>query len=206
MKWGKRFIQKTQPSLEAQLVNFADEIAYNHHDIDDGFRSGLLTFKQLQDVLFFNEICLEVKSKSPLINDRQCMRATIRRMMNIFIMDLCEQSQGRIDKQDLNSIDDVRDAGTIIALSEGMTNKQQSLKRFLREALYLHPRVQAMTDNAYNVINSIFERLMQNPDLINITKEHSQDELAILVSDYIAGMTDRFALQTYEKLCQSKTS
>jgi len=203
---GKRFIQKTQPSLEAQLVNFADEIAYNHHDIDDGFRSGLLTFKQLQDVLFFNEICLEVKSKSPLINDRQCMRATIRRMMNIFIMDLCEQSQGRIDKQDLNSIDDVRDAGTIIALSEDMTNKQQSLKRFLREALYLHPRVQSMTDNAYNVINSIFERLMQNPDLINITKEHSQDELATLVSDYIAGMTDRFALQTYEKLCQSKTS
>ena len=63
-----------------------------------------------------------------------------------------------------------------------------------------------MTDNAYNVINSIFERLMQNPDLINITKEHNQDELAILVSDYIAGMTDRFALQTYEKLCQSKTA
>ena len=87
-----------------------------------------------------------------------------------------------------------------------MAKKQQSLKRFLREALYLHPRVQSMTDNAYNVINSIFERLMQNPDLINITKEHSQDELAILVSDYIAGMTDRFALQTYEKLCQSKIS
>ncbi len=85
-KW-ERFIQKKQPSLEAQLVNFADEIAYNHHDIDDGFRSGLLTFDQLQDVPFFNEIALEVKSESPSINERQCMRATIRRMMNIFIMD-----------------------------------------------------------------------------------------------------------------------
>ena len=90
---GERFIQKKQPSLEAQLVNFADEIAYNHHDIDDGFRSGLLTFDQLQEVPFFNEIALKVKSESPSINDRQCMRATIRRMMNIFVMDLCHESQ-----------------------------------------------------------------------------------------------------------------
>ena len=200
----ERFIQKKQSSLEAQLVNFADEIAYNHHDIDDGFRSGLLTFDQLRDVPFFKEIALEVKSESALINDRQCMKATIRRMMNIFIMDLCEHSQGRIDKQDLNSIADVRNAGTIIALSEEMTKKQQSLKRFLREGLYLHPRVQAMTDNASDVINSLFEKLMQKPELININEAQSQNELAILVSDYIAGMTDRFALQTLEKLCQSK--
>ena len=205
-KVGERFILKKQPSLEAQLVNFADEIAYNHHDIDDGYRSGLVTFDQLKDLPFFNEICSEVKSESPLINDRQCMRATIRRMMNIFILDLCEQSQGRIDKQDLNSICDVRNTGTIIGLSDDMIKKQQSLKRFLKEALYLHPRVQAMTDNANIVINSIFEKLMQNPELINITKEKSQNELAILVSDYIAGMTDRFALQTFEKLCQSKIS
>ena len=94
----------------------------------------------------------------------------------------------------------------MIGLSEDMEKKQQSLKRFLREALYLHPRVQAMTDNAHDVIKSIFEKLMQNPDLINISKEQSQNELAILISDYIAGMTDRFALQTFEKLCQSKIS
>jgi dGTPase len=205
-KVGKRFIQKTQPSLEAQLVNFADEIAYNHHDIDDGYRSGLVTFDQLQDVLFFNEICREIKSESSLINDRQCMKATIRRMMNSFIIDLCAQSQAVIDKKGLTSIDDVRNTDSIINLSVGMTKKQQSLKKFLRETLYLHPRVQAMTDNASNVINSLFEKLMQNPDLINISKEQSQNELAILISDYIAGMTDRFALQTYDKLCQSKVS
>jgi dGTPase len=203
---GERFIQKKQPSLEAQLVNFADEIAYNHHDIDDGFRSGLLTFGQLKEVSFFNEISAEVKAKSPLINDRQCMRATIRRMMNIFIMDLCEQSQGQVDKQTLHSIDDVRNAGTIIGLSEDMTKKQQSLKRFLRESLYLHPRVKAMTDNAFDVINSLFEKLIQEPDLININDAHSQNNLAILVSDYIAGMTDRFALQTFERVCQRKAS
>ena len=202
---GMRFIQKAQPSLEAQLVNFADEIAYNHHDIDDGFRSGLLTFDQLEGLAFFNEISMEVKSESPSINEKQLIKSTIRRMMNIFIIDLCEQSQGLIEKKDLKSIDDVRNTGAVITLSEDMTKKQQSLKRFLREALYLHPRVQAMTDNANDVINLLFEKLMRNPDLINISEEYSQDELAILVSDYIAGMTDRFALQTFEKLCQSKT-
>jgi dGTPase len=202
---GKRFIQKTQPSLEAQLVNFADEIAYNHHDIDDGFRSGLLTFDQLEGLAFFNEISMEVKSESPSINEKQLIKSTIRRMMNIFIIDLCEQSQGLIEKKDLKSIDDVRNTGAVITLSEDMTKKQQSLKRFLKESLYLHPRVQAMTDNANDVINLLFEKLMRNPDLINISEEYSQDELAVLVSDYIAGMTDRFALQTFEKLLQSKT-
>jgi len=203
---GKRFIQKTQPSLEAQLVNFADEIAYNHHDIDDGYRSGLVTFDQLKDLPFFNEISVEVKSESPSINEKQWIKSTIRRMMNIFIIDLCEQSQAQLDREKFSCIDDVRNADPIIALSEDMAKKQQSLKQFLREALYLHPRVQAMTDNAHDVIKSIFEKLMQNPSLINITKEQIQNEPAILVSDYIAGMTDRFALQTFEKLCQSKIS
>ena len=195
--------KKQQPSLEAQLVNFADEIAYNHHDIDDGFRSGLLTFDQLQEVSFFNEICLDVKSESPSIDNRQCMRATIRRMMNLFVMDLCVQSQALIDKQSLSSIDEVRNADKSIALSVGMTKKQQILKQFLREALYLHPRVQTMTDNANEVINSLFKKLMQNPELININNKYDQNEIALMVSDYIAGMTDRYALQSYDKFCQS---
>ena len=199
---GKRFIQKTQPSLEGQLVNFADEIAYNHHDIDDGYRSGLVTFDQLKDLTFFNEISVEVKSESPLINEKQWIKSTIRRMMNIFIMDLCQYSQAQIDRENFHCIDDVRKADPMIGLSEDMAKEHQSLKQFLREALYLHPRVQVMTDNANDVINSIFEKLMQNPGLINITKKQSQSELAILVSDYIAGMTDRFALQTFEKFCQ----
>jgi dGTPase len=134
------------------------------------------------------------------------IKSTIRRMMNIFIMDLCQYSQAQLDREKFNCIDDVRNAEPVIALSEDMVKKQQSLKRFLKEALYLHPRVQAMTDNANDVINSIFEKLIQNPDLINMAKQQSQHELAILVSDYIAGMTDRFALQTFEKFCQSKTS
>jgi dGTPase len=198
---GERFIQKKQPSLEAQLVNFADEIAYNHHDIDDGFRSGLLTFDQLLEVPFFREIALNVKSESPSINDRQCMRTTIRRMMNIFVMDLCHESQVRIDKKNINTIDDVRNEEPIIALSVDLTKKQQSLKQFLREALYLHPRVQVMTDNAHEVISLLFKKFMQNPDLMNISENYNQYDLAKFVSDYIAGMTDRFALQTFEKLC-----
>jgi dGTPase len=170
-KVGERFILKKQPSLEAQLVNFADEIAYNHHDIDDGYRSGLVTFDQLKDLPFFNEISVEVKSASPSINEKQIIKSTIRRMMNLFIMDLCEYSQAQLDREKFHGIDDVRNAEPVIALSEDMAKKQQSLKRFLREALYLHPRVQAMTDNAQDVISSIFEKLMQNPELINMTKQ-----------------------------------
>ena len=199
---GERFIKKKQPSLEAQLVNFADEIAYNHHDIDDGYRSGLVTFDQLNDLPFFNEISMEVKSESPLINEKQCIKSTIRRMMNIFIMDLCQYSQAQFDKEKINCIEDVRNAKPMIGLSEDLTKKQQSLKQFLRETLYLHPRVQVMTENAHEVINLLFKKLLQNPDLINIDGYHNQHDLAKFVSDYIAGMTDRFALQTYEKLCQ----
>ena len=199
---GKRFIQKTQPSLEGQLVNFADEIAYNHHDIDDGYRSGLVTFNQLQDIPFFNEISSEVKSETPLINDKQCIKSTIRRMMNIFIMDLCQYSQDQIDSEQFKSIDEVRHAGPVIGLSHNMSKKQQSVKQFLRNKLYLHPRVKAMTDNAQEVIQSLFVKLMQKPHLLNNNGKLDENELAIIVSDYIAGMTDRFALQTFEKICK----
>jgi dGTPase len=199
---GKRFIQKTQPSLEAQLVNFADEIAYNHHDIDDGYRSGLVTFDQLKDLSFFNDICKEVKTASPTINDKQCIKSTIRRMMNMFIEDLCTHSQNKIDKEHLSSIDDVRNTSPIIGLSDNMIKKQQLVKNFLRKKLYLHPRVKEMTDNAHDVIEKLFKKLMQNPKLINIKNIDNEDDLAIIISDYIAGMTDRFALQTYEKICK----
>ena len=199
---GKRFIQKTQPSLEAQLVNFADEIAYNHHDIDDGYRSGLISFDQLKDLSFFNDICKEVKIASPLINDKQCIKSTIRRMMSMFIEDLCQHSQNKIDQVQLSSIDDVRNASPIIGLSDNMMKKQQLVKNFLRNKLYLHPRVKEMTDNAHDVIEKLFKKLMQNPKLINIKNIYNEDGLAIMISDYIAGMTDRFALQTHEKICK----
>ena len=199
---GKRFIKKTQPSLEAQLVNFADEIAYNHHDIDDGYRSGLVTFDQLKDLSFFNDICKEVKIASPTINDKQCIKSTIRRMMNMFIEDLCTHSQNKIDQEQLSSIDDVRNTSSVIGLSDNMMKKQQLVKNFLRKKLYLHPRVKEMTDNAHDVIEKLFKKLMQNPKLINIKNNDSEDDLAIMISDYIAGMTDRFALQTHEKICK----
>ena len=199
---GKRFIQKTQPSLEAQLVNFADEIAYNHHDLDDGYRSGLVSFDQLKNLSFFNDICKEVKVVSPSINDKQCIKSTIRRMMSMFIEDLCKHSQKKIDKERLTSIDDVRNSSSIIGLSDNMMEKQHLVKIFLRNKLYLHPRVKEMTDNAHDVIEKLFKKLMQDPKLLNIQNNIKQDDLAIMVSDYIAGMTDRFALQTYEKICK----
>ena len=199
---GERFIKKTQPSLEAQLVNFSDEIAYNHHDIDDGYRSGLVTFDQLKNLSFFNDIYKEVKTASPSINEKQCIKSTIRKMMNIVIEDLCQYSQKQIEKEQLSCINDVRNADPIIGLTDNMIKKQQSLKVFLRNKLYLHPRVKAMTDNAHDVIYKLFEKLMQNPKYMNINNKLQENELAIIVSDYIAGMTDRFAQQTFEKICK----
>ena len=123
-------------------------------------------------------------------------------MMNIFIMDLCQYSQEQIDREQFKSIDEVRHAGPVIGLSENMTKKQQSLKQFLRNKLYLHPRVKSMTDNAHEVIEKLFKKFMQNPNYANINGNFDKNELASHVSDYIAGMTDRFALQTFEKKCK----
>ncbi len=123
-------------------------------------------------------------------------------MMNLFIEDLCQHSQKKIDQARLSSIDDVRNAVPIIGLSENMMKKQQLMKNFLRKNLYLHPRVKEMTDNAHDVIEKLFKKFMQNPKLINIQNHNYEDDLAIVISDYIAGMTDRFALQTYEKICK----
>ena len=123
-------------------------------------------------------------------------------MMNLFITDLCQHSQDQIERERLSSIDDVRNARPLIGLSDTMLKKQQLLKNFLRNKLYLHPRVKAMTDNAQNVIEKLFKKLIQNPKHINVQNNSNEDVLAIMVSDYIAGMTDRFALQTFERICK----
>ena len=104
--------------------------------------------------------------------------------------------------EQFKSIDEVRHAAPVIGLSMTMAKKQQSVKQFLRNKLYLHPRVKAMTDNAQEVIQSLFAKLMQKPHLLNNNGKLDEKELAIIVSDYIAGMTDRFALQTFEKICK----
>lgn len=203
---GERFINKTQPSLEAQLTNYADELAYNNHDIDDGLRSGLITIEQLEEIALFAEHFREVKKRYQNLNHRRLIHETIRRMINTQVLDLCEQSQKNIREISPLTIDDVRNSAPLIAFSESMRQHQLAMKRFLRKNLYQHYKVARMSAKAKTVINDLFALFIQHPELLPTDYQtcdiynHSEFEHARRVSDYIAGMTDRFAIKEHVRL------
>jgi dGTPase len=204
---GQRFIDKHQPTLEAQLANLADEIAYNNHDIDDGLRSGLLTTAQLDEVDFYARHRREVENVYPGISGRRAIHETIRRMINALIVDLIAESQARILDARIQSIDEVRQAGALIAFSDEMSREAVLLKQFLRANLYHHYRVNRMTSKARRIISELFDAFTQEPRLLSpdyqITaqdmpnREHAQ---ARKIADYIAGMTDRYAMREHRRL------
>jgi dGTPase len=199
---GTRFIEKKQPSLEAQLANLADEIAYNNHDIDDGLRSGLITTAQLDEVDFYARHRSEVEAAYPGITGRRAIHETIRRMINALIVDLIHASELRIGDACLKSIDDVRSAGPLITFSDEMRNKAALLKRFLRENLYQHYQVNRMTSKARRIIKELFDAFMQEPRLLPPDYQVPTDvqKQARKVADYIAGMTDRYAMREHRRL------
>jgi dGTPase len=199
---GTRFIEKKQPSLEAQLANLADEIAYNNHDIDDGLRSGLITTAQLDEVDFYARHRSEVEAAYPGITGRRAIHETIRRMINALIVDLIHASELRIGDACLKSIDDVRSAGPLITFSDEMRNKAALLKRFLRENLYQHYQVNRMTSKARRIIKELFEAFMQESRLLPPDYQVPTDvqKQARKVADYIAGMTDRYAMREHRRL------
>ena len=205
---GLRFIQKKQPTLEAQLANLADEIAYNNHDIDDGLRSGLLTTAQLDEVDFYARHRSEVELAYPGISGRRAIHETIRRMINALIVDLIQASQTRIQGADLKTVDDVRNASTLIMFSHEMNQQAAQLKRFLREKLYRHYLVNRMTSKARRIIHELFDAFMQEPRLLppdyqamsGSSTEDKKAAQARKVADYIAGMTDRYAMREHRRL------
>ena len=199
---GKRFIEKKQPSLEAQLANLADEIAYNNHDIDDGLRSGLISTAQLDEVDFYAHHRSEVEAAYPGITGRRAIHETIRRMINALIVDLINTSESRIRDAQVKSIDDVHNAGPLIAFSDEMRNEAVVLKRFLRENLYHHYQVNRMTSKARRIIKELFDAFMQEPRLLPPDYQVATDiqKQARKVADYIAGMTDRYAMREHRRL------
>ncbi|RJG07287.1 deoxyguanosinetriphosphate triphosphohydrolase [Noviherbaspirillum cavernae] len=204
---GQRFIEKRQPTLEAQLANLADEIAYNNHDIDDGLRSGLLTTAQLDEVEFYARHRVEVEDAYPGITGRRAIHETIRRMINALIVDLIAASQARIRDAKLRSVDDVRNAPVLLAFSDEMKKEAAQLKRFLRENLYLHYQVNRMTSKARRIIEELFHAFMSEPRLLPPTYQVMAGEgsarvqvQARKVADYIAGMTDRYAMREHRRL------
>ena len=200
---GQRFIDRKQPSLEAQIANLADEIAYNNHDIDDGLRSGLLTTDQLDSVGLYARHRREVEALFPNINGRRAINETVRRMINALVVDLIQTSQANIAAASLGSIDDVRNAPPLIAFSAAMKLEAQALKRFLRENLYQHYLVNRMTSKAKRIVTDLFTIFMSGPQLLPPDYQVSRGNLmeqARKVADYIAGMTDRYAMREYRRL------
>ncbi len=200
---GRRFIEKKQPSLEAQLANLADEIAYNNHDIDDGLRSGLLTVQQMSEVSLFARYHAEVEQLFPGISGRRAINETVRRMINALVEDLIRTSRANIRDAGVNSIDDVRNAPPLIAFSEAMKAEAQELKRFLRKNLYQHYQVNRMTSKARRIVTDLFGIFLAGPQLLPPDYQLQGDdtlEQARKVADYIAGMTDRYAMREYRRL------
>ena len=200
---GRRFFEGKQPSLEAQLANVADEIAYNNHDVDDGLRSGLLSIRQLKDVDLFARFWTEVQRAMPGITERRAIHETIRRMISALILDLTQTSLERIREIDPKSVEDVRNAMPLIAFSDDMTEKSRSLKKFLFENLYRHYQVNRMTSKARRIVHRLFSIFMAEPQLL-VPEYRSASgegyEKARKIADYIAGMTDRYAMRQYRLL------
>ena len=200
---GQRFIERSQPSLEAQLTNLADEIAYNNHDIDDGLRSGLLTMAQMQEVELFARLHRQVVQQYPGLPGRRELYETIRLMITAMTADLVEESCRLIKEAAPQSIDDVRTAPPLIRFSAGMRAETTALKRFLYANLYRHYKVNRMRVKASRVIRELFDAFMTDPVLLPFDYQvtggdaHKQ---ARKIADYIAGMTDRYAIREHKRI------
>jgi dGTPase len=198
---GERFLNKYSPSLEAQVTNFADEIAYNNHDIDDGLRSQLISIQQLQEIALFAENMALVKQTYGELEEKRLIHETIRRMINVLVVDLCETSAANIAQLNPKNIQDIRQAPYLIGFSEQMAAKNLALKQFLRQHLYHHYKVNRMSAKATRIIQELFHVFFEDVGLM--PQEHqaaAKEDKARAVADYIAGMTDRFAIREHRRL------
>jgi dGTPase len=198
---GQRFLDKTSPSLEAQLTNYADEIAYNNHDIDDGLRSGLITIAQLAKVeLFANNLAI-VQAKYPKLEQKRLIHETIRRMINTLVVDLCTHSAHNIAQHQPKNISDIRQLPQLIGFSSEIAEQNQKLKQFLRKHLYHHYKVNRMSAKATRIVRELFTGFFENTGLLpDEFQIYAEIDKARAVADYIAGMTDRFAIREHRKL------
>ena len=200
---GRRFLDRTQPGLEAQLANLADAVAYNNHDVDDGVRAGLIQIEDLRDVRLFDRFHSVVVDLYPAAPARRQLYETIRRMIDYLVSDLIEQAGRNISDAGVTSIDAVRSQPRpLVSLSDPVIDEHQELKRFLRTRLYNHPRVKEVMDEARATLRMLFEAYMEDPARLPAEHQslaaHAEADggkaaRARVVADYVAGMTDRFA-------------
>ena len=198
---GERFLKKQRPSLEAQITNLADEIAYNNHDVDDGLRSGLITLEQLVEVKLFASHLDKVHADYPNLEPRRAIHETIRSMINTLVVDMIQQTEKNIQAANLKSLDDVRTAPTLAAFSSALLEQQRELKTFLHTHLYRHYRVMRMSTKAHRIIKELFMAFMSDSRLLPPQYQRQAEvDQARAVADYVAGMTDRYAIKEYRRL------
>lgn len=198
---GERFLNDKRPSLEAQIANLADEIAYNNHDVDDGLRSGLITLEQLSSIRLFDRHLNEVRLTYPNLAERRVVHETVRRMINTLVTDLIAQTEHNILLKGPQNVDDVRTLPPLVAFSADIHELNRELKAFLRTHLYKHYRVMRMTAKARRIIDDLFNTFMEEPRLLPPQFTTLADsEYARSVADYIAGMTDRYAIREHRRL------
>ena len=211
---GRRFLERSQPSLEAQLCNLADEIAYNAHDIDDGVRSGLITLEQLQEVALFGDFLRQTLAEYPQLQDktqgRRLLYEVIRRMLSAQVYDVIAATRRALETAAPASVDAVRQLAPLLQFGPDMRDKSQVLKTFLLQQLYRHPQVMRTMGQATQVVQELFAAYLAGPQEMGDgflaradAARGAPDQAsasARVVADYIAGMTDRFAVREHERL------
>jgi dGTPase len=198
---GERFLLRRQPSVEAQLTNLADEIAYNNHDIDDGLRSGLMSLAQLDEVPVFARHARAVRADHPGIAERRMIHETVRRMINALVVDLIGETRRRIAAAAPATVEDVRAGPPLVAFSEPARAEAEALKVFLRDHLYRHYQVMRMTEKARRIVRELFETFLNEPRLLPIDHRQRVDrDGPRAIADYVAGMTDRYAIKEHRRL------
>ena len=204
---ANRILNKEQSSLEAQVTNLCDEIAYNNHDIQDGIRAKKIFLEQLEEVPIFKDQMVITLEQYPKLSKSKIVNETVRRIINLLVTDLISNSEKNILEQNIETPMDVKNCDRqIVEFSEKIKIESMTLKRFLHKNLYQHPDVKMMTDKAVNVISNLFEAYLNDINLLpkeylkyNLEKIKNKSKERV-ISDYIAGMTDRFALEEYKKL------
>ena len=193
-----------QPPLEAQLIDLVDEIAYNHHDIDDGLASGILDVEALaSSIPLFGEPLRRARERFAGADPRSVRTVALRGLIDTLVTDLIESTAARVDASGVATVDDVRSAGALLAgLSDGVAEQNRALKGYLREHLYLHHRIERMKDKAARVLHALFERYLENPRLLpdDARRKIPAEGLHRAIADYIAGMTDRYATEEHRRL------
>jgi dGTPase len=200
---GQRFLDKSQPSLEAQLTNLVGEIAYNNHDIDDGLRSGLLTMEQMNEVDLFARHRHAVEAQYPGLPGRRALYETIRLMITAMTADLVQTSAVLLADAAPAGIDDVRSSAPLIRFSDTMRAETTALKRFLYANLYRHFKVNRMRVKASRIVRELFDAFMTDPVLLPPDYQVASGDVhkqARKIADYIAGMTDRYAIREHKRI------